>query len=113
MLLINSVGLLSSSFKYILNDNRSFSDVVLNRKQKCSGLFTSSMLLKLTFTHSDFPLIYSQFYILFKFITPSIFDILPFISANSASFISLQVINICFVSFCTEDENNKPIGVSL
>ena len=50
---------------------------------------------------------------LFRFITPSIFDILRFISATFASFNSLQVTNICFVSFCTDDENNKSISVSL
>ena len=70
-------------------------------------------LLKLIFTQNDFRLTYSQFSILFKFITPSIFDILSFISATFASFNSLQVANICFVSFCTDDENNSPIGVSL
>ena len=66
-----------------------FRDNVLNRKQKCSVLFASSRPLKLTFTQSDFPLIYSQFFISFKFITPSIFDILPFISATFSSFNSL------------------------
>ena len=70
-------------------------------------------LLKLIFTQNDFRFTYSQFSILFKFITPSIFDILSFISATFASFNSLQVTNICFVSFCTDDENNSPIGVSL
>ena len=48
--LVNSVSLLLSSIKYILNDNRSFSGNVLNGKQKCSVLFTSLRLLKLTFT---------------------------------------------------------------
>ena len=38
-------------------------------------------LLKLIFTQNDFRLTYSQFSILFKFITPSIFDILSFVSA--------------------------------
>ena len=97
----------------MLNDNRSFSDVVLNGKQKCLVLFTSSRLLKLTSIQSDFPLIFFQFSILFKFITPSIFDILQFIGATFALFDSLQITNICFVSFCTDYENNKPISVSL
>ena len=69
--------------------------------------------IKLTFSGNDFRLIYSQFSILFKFITPSIFDILSFISATFASFNSLQVTNICFVSLCTDDETNKPIGVQI
>ena len=77
-------------------------------------LFTSLGLLKQhLFTQSDFPLIHSQFSILFNFITSGIFQTLLFISATFASFNYLQVTNICFVSFCTDDKNNKPIGVSL
>ena len=110
--LVNSIGLLLSSTKYILNENRSFNDNVLNGKQ-CSVLFTFLRLLKLIFTQNDFSLIYSQFSILSKLINPSIFDILPFISATFASFNHLQVTNICFVSFCTDYENNKSIGVRL
>ena len=54
-----------------------------------------------------------QFSILSKLINPNIFDILPFISATFASSNHLQVTNICFISFCTDYENNKSVGVRL
>lgn len=46
----------------------------------------------------------SELFILFKFITTSNFTTLPFMSTGFVSFSSLDVTNICFVSFLTEAE---------
>lgn len=90
--------------KYIQNNNRSFSEDLLNEKQKSSVFFLR--LSKLAITESDFPLIYSQFFILSRLITPSIFDVFTSLSSR-------QAMNICFVLFCRQAGNNMSIGVSL
>ena len=56
---------------------------------------------------------YYQLLILSKFIMPSILNILPFVRATVALFNSLQVTNICFVLFVTDDGNKILIGVNL
>ena len=55
----------------------------------------------------------SQLFILFKFITPSIFISLLFINSGFASFSALHVTKICSVSLVTDARNNIPIGVNL
>ena len=71
-------------------------------KNKNYIFFISSRLSKLTFR--DMYFICSELFILFKFITTSNFTTLPFMSAGFVSFSSLDVTNICFVSFLTEAE---------
>ena len=88
-------------------------DCVLNEKDMCLLSFICSCAVNDIFTHKDFLFMYSQLLILSKFIMPSILYNLPFIRATFALFISLQVTNICFVSFVTDDGNKIPIGVDL
>ena len=101
------------SIKFILKSSKSFSDGVVNEKEMCWLSFICFGSSKLTFTNNDFPLIYSQLFILFKLIVPSILYIVSFIKAIFALSNALQVTNICFAMFVTDDGNNIPIGVSL
>ena len=97
----------------MLKLSKSFSDSVVNEKEMCLRLFICFGSSELTFTHNDFPLIYSQLFILFKLIIPSLLYIFPFTKAIFALFNALQVKNFCLVMFVTDDGNKIPIGVSL
>ena len=111
--LLNFIDLLSSPIKFLLKFSRLFSDCALNERDKCLLWFICSHSINDIFIYKDFPFMYSQQLILFKFIVPGILYILPFIRATFALFNSLQVTNICFVSFVTDDGNKIPIGVNL
>ena len=84
----------------MLKCSRSFRDCVLNEKDKCLVSLICSC------THKDFRFMYSHLLVLSKFIMQSILYILPFIRRTFLLFNSLQVTNICFVSFVTDDGNN-------
>ena len=75
--------------------------------------YLSDLLLKLTFTHDNFPFVYSHLFILFRLIIPSMLYISPFNTAIFASFSALQVINIYSVLFVTDDGNKMLMRVSL
>ena len=84
------------------------------KKNKCLLLiFIYFVSSKLTFTHKDLPFIYSQLFILFKFLIPRILYISPFIKTIFALFNSLQVANICFVSFVIDNPNKIPSAINL
>ena len=102
-----------SSIKLILKSSKLFSELVLNQKQTCSLLFIWSVPLKLTFTHDNFPFVYSQLFIVFRLIIPSMLHIFPFNTAIFASFSAVQVINVYSVLFVTDDGNEMLIRVSL
>ena len=111
--LLNFIDLLSSPIKFSLKFSRLFSDCALNERDKCLLSFICSRSINDIFIYKDFPFMYSQQLILFKFIMPGILHILPFIRATFALFNSLQVTNIYFVSFVTDDGNKIPIDVNL
>ena len=111
--LLNSIGFLSSSIKFMLKPKISFKQIVLNENGKLPILFICFGSSKLAFNHNDFPFMCSQLFILYKFIIPSIFTSFSLIRAIFMLFSYLQVTNICFVSFFTNDGNKMPIGVGL
>ena len=111
--LLTFIDLLSSSIKFMLKFRKSIKDNVLNEKDKCLLLFICSCSVNDTFTHRDFPFIFSQLLVLSKFIIPSILYILPFIMTTFALFNSMQETNIYFVSFVTDDRNKILIGFNL
>ena len=103
----NFIGLVLLSNKINSKFKTSFRFVVVNANAKCEATLGSSESVKIAFVHLDFPLILSQCSISAMLIIPRVLISLPFISESLASLSPLKLTNITFVSFVSDELNNK------
>ena len=78
---------------------------------KCEAAIGCSESVKVALTNSDFPLTFSQCFILFKFMTQIDLNNFSFIRAFLASFRPLQLTEIMFVSFVNVELNDKLFNI--